>query len=146
MRPHRQVTRLDCSFQNDVGVSGGTTTGGASTFYSRGQDTLLVDLGADASTSSMAFSLGSIPGLIDLDARLSAMETDGWGKVVSEPRITTLDNQQAVIQQGSQIPFLSTSSGGTQVQLWMHYQDVCLAAHHFREQHFDGSRYCKQST
>ena len=36
------------------------------------------------------------------DARLSAMESDGWGKVVSEPRITTLDNQQAMIQQGSQ--------------------------------------------
>ena len=103
-------------FPNDVGISGGRTTGGADTFYAQGQDTLMVDLGADASTSSMAFSLGSIPGLIDLDARLSAMESDGWGKVVSEPRITTLDNQQAMIQQGSQIPFLSTSSGGTQVQ------------------------------
>jgi type IV pilus assembly protein PilQ len=60
--------------------------------------------------------LGSIPGLIDLDARLSAMESDGHGKVVSEPRISTLDNKMARISQGARIPYLSTSSGGTQVQ------------------------------
>lgn len=103
-------------FPNDVRASGGMTQGGGETFYSDNGDTLLVDLGADASTSSMAFSLGSIPGLIDLDARLSAMESDGYGKVVSEPRITTLDNQEALIQQGARVPYLSTSSGGTTVQ------------------------------
>ena len=98
-------------------MSGGLTrTDGGEQFYSPGAETLLVDMGAEASTSGVAFSLGSIPGLIDLDARLSAMESDGYGKVVSEPRITTLDNQQARISQGARIPFLSTSSGGTQVQ------------------------------
>lgn len=104
-------------FPNSIGVSGGLSRAdGGEQFYSAGADTLLVDMGAEASTSGVAFSLGSIPGLIDLDARLSAMESDGYGKVVSEPRITTLDNQQARISQGARIPYLSTSSGGTQVQ------------------------------
>ena len=105
-------------FPNSVGMSGGIARdgNGGEQFYTAGADTLLVDMGAEASTSGIAFSLGSIPGLIDLDARLSAMESDGYGKVVSEPRITTLDNQMAKISQGARIPYLSTSSGGTQVQ------------------------------
>lgn len=103
-------------FPNSVGMSGGLSRAGEEQFYSAGADNLLVDMGAEASNSGIAFSLGSIPGLIDLDARLSAMESDGYGKVVSEPRITTLDNQQARISQGARIPYLSTSSGGTQVQ------------------------------
>lgn len=103
-------------FPNSVGASGALTQTGAKTFYKAGQDTLLVDLGPAAANSGIAFSLGSIPGLIDLDARLSAMESDGHGKVVSEPRISTLDNKMARISQGARIPFLSTSSGGTQVQ------------------------------
>ena len=107
-------------FPNSVGITGGLDAqSGGAVFYdpetSIAQN-LLVDLGAEGSTSGVAFSLGSIPGLINLDARLSAMESDGWGKVVSEPRITTLDNKTAKIAQGARVPFLSTSSGGTQVQ------------------------------
>ena len=105
-------------FPNGVNVAGGITQEGANTFYDPTLNTtpLLVDLGADSSTSSIAFSLGSIPGLFDLDARLSAMESDGWGKVVSSPRVTTLDNKSARIAQGQRVPYLSTSSGGTQVK------------------------------
>jgi type IV pilus assembly protein PilQ len=105
-------------FPNSIGIAGGLSRDGqgSAQFYSPGEDSLLVDMGADASTSGVAFSLGSIPGLIDLDARLSAMESDGYGKVVSEPRISTLDNKTAKIAQGARIPYLSTSSGGTQVQ------------------------------
>lgn len=107
-------------FPNGVGASGGITQNVASqqrsTFYRAGQDTLLVDLGAQATNSSVAFSLGSIPGVVDLDARLSALEQDGWGKVISQPRITTLDNKTAQVAQGARIPFLSTSAGGTSVQ------------------------------
>ncbi len=104
-------------FPDGVGVSGGQTTGGGALFpYTAGSDNMIVDMGAEASTSSLVLNLGSIPGLIDLDARLSAMETDGWGKVISSPRVTTLDNKSASISQGQKIPYLSTSSGGTSVQ------------------------------
>ncbi|MEC7986560.1 MAG: type IV pilus secretin PilQ, partial [Myxococcota bacterium] len=107
-------------FPNSIGMTGGISNQtGQAAFYDPNTsvgENLLVDLGAEGSNTGVAFSLGSIPGLINIDVRLSAMETDGWGKVVSEPRITTLDNKTARIEQGARVPFLSTSSGGTQVQ------------------------------
>lgn len=108
-------------FPNSIGVSGGSSqqqTQGGSTglFYSPDQDNLAVDLAPDAEAGSLALSLGSIPGLIDIDARLSAMESEGWGEIISSPTVTTLDNVEAVIKQGARVPFLSTSAGGTQVQ------------------------------
>ena len=44
-------------------------------------ENLMVDLGAPGAVSGFDLSLGSIPGLVNLDARLSAMEADGIGKL-----------------------------------------------------------------
>ena len=103
-------------FPSGVGLGGAVGRDGSTTFYESGTDALMVDLGAEGANSGVSFSLGSIPGLVDLDARLSALETDGFGKVISQPRLTTLDNKSANISQGTRIPFLSTSAGGTNVQ------------------------------
>lgn len=106
-------------FPNSVRTNGGISTDGGEVFFSEAQagESLLVDLGSPAgSAGAINLSLGSIPGLIDLDARLSAIESEGWGKVVSSPRVTTVDNEEAKIVQGTRIPYLSTSAGGTQVQ------------------------------
>ena len=118
-------------FPNSIGVSGGNSqsNSGGTIFYSPGQDNLIVDTGADSSNGSLAMSLGSITGLINLDVRLSAMESEGWGKVISSPRITTLDNQEATISQGQKVPFLSTSSGGTQVQFIQAALDLAVTPH-----------------
>jgi len=109
-------------FPNSIGVAGGTSGaaggggGSQAQFFSPGSENLAVDLGATSSFGSLAFNLGSVSSLVDIDARLSAMESDGWGEIVSSPRITTLDNTTAQIRQGARIPYLSTSSGGTQVE------------------------------
>jgi len=104
-------------FPSNIGVSGGLSTNGASQWYSAGQDNVLADLGSPlGETSALTMHMGSIPGLIDLDVRLGAMESEGWGKVISAPRIVTLDNQEASIKQGTKLPYLSTSAGGTQVK------------------------------
>lgn len=50
----------------------------------------------------------------DLDLRLSAGENQGLSKTISAPKITALDNQEASIEQGTSIPFSSTSAQGTQ--------------------------------
>src|SRR5438093_1789014 len=49
-----------------------------------------------------------------LDLRLSAGEALGQTKVVSAPKIITLDNKPAKLEQGSQVPFATTSLQGTQ--------------------------------
>lgn len=51
-----------------------------------------------------------------LNLELSALEVDGKGKVVSSPRVMTSDQTEAIIEQGSEIPYQSaTSSGATAV-------------------------------
>jgi type IV pilus assembly protein PilQ len=118
------------SFPNEIGVSGGRSLTGTQQFFVPGADSLLVDLGSQAGdVGSMAISLGSISGVLDLDARLSALEADGFGKVISSPKITTIDNKQATISQGTQIPFLSTSSTGTSVQFVTAALELAVTPH-----------------
>jgi type IV pilus assembly protein PilQ len=51
-----------------------------------------------------------------LKVERSAMEKQGFSKIVSNPRVFTLDNQEAVIVQGDEIPYQSaTEAGGTEV-------------------------------
>lgn len=54
---------------------------------------------------------GRTPLLLDL--RLSAGESEGRVRTISRPRITTMDNKEAKIEQGESIPFSTTSSSGT---------------------------------
>ncbi len=49
-----------------------------------------------------------------LDMRLSAGELLGLVKTLAAPKITTIDNQEAKIEQGESIPFQTTSLQGTQ--------------------------------
>ena len=51
-----------------------------------------------------------------LNVELSALEADGKGKIVASPRVLTQDNVEALIEQGTEIPYQqATSSGATSV-------------------------------
>lgn len=56
---------------------------------------------------------GSNPLILDL--RLSAGEKQGMVKTISRPRITTMDNKEAIIKQGTTIPFSTVSATGTKI-------------------------------
>jgi type IV pilus assembly protein PilQ len=52
-----------------------------------------------------------------LDLELSAMQAEGRGEVISTPRVITANQNQASIEQGVEIPYLTaSSSGATTVQ------------------------------
>ena len=55
---------------------------------------------------------GANPMLLDL--RISAGEQEGLVKTISRPRIVTMDNKAAKIEQGESIPYQTTSASGTQ--------------------------------
>ncbi len=94
----------------------GTSPGGA-------QD-LNVNLPVANAFGNFAFSLFRLPAGFLLNLELSAMESDLRGKVVSSPRVTTANQQEAVIEQGTQIPYQqATSSGATSVQ----FKDATLS-------------------
>ncbi len=51
-----------------------------------------------------------------INLELSALESDTRGKIISSPRVVTADKVKAIIEQGTQIPYQSsTSSGATSV-------------------------------
>jgi len=51
-----------------------------------------------------------------LNLELSALEADGKGKIISSPRVLTADQMKALIEQGVEIPYASsTSSGATSI-------------------------------
>jgi len=51
-----------------------------------------------------------------VDAQIQAAESTGDGKVVSSPRIVTLDNTQASIEQGVSIPFQTFEGGDAKLE------------------------------
>ena len=53
---------------------------------------------------------------INLDLQLQAAEVNGDGKVISSPRVVTLDNSQATIEQGISIPFQTFENGDAQLE------------------------------
>ncbi len=65
------------------------------------------------SGSGITFGFLSSAGTFGLDLRLSALKTMGKLKIVSNPRIITVDNEEATISQGKSIPIRKLTSEGT---------------------------------
>lgn len=108
-------------FPNQMGLAGGSSdtqspTGGLS-FGQAANPNFAVDLPATVGSGSggaIGLTLGSVTGSVNLNLRLSAAETLGDIRIVSAPRITTLDNIEATIKSGVEIPFSQVSAQGVQ--------------------------------
>ncbi|WP_175511222.1 type IV pilus secretin PilQ family protein [Collimonas sp. OK307] len=79
-----------------------------------------VNLPANPSTGtagSVALTLFNSAASKFISLELSALEADGKGKIISSPRVVTADQQKALIEQGTEIPYQNaTSSGATSVE------------------------------
>ncbi|WP_426115642.1 type IV pilus secretin PilQ [Massilia sp. PWRC2] len=66
--------------------------------------------------ATVAFSLFSAAANRFLNLELSALEADGKGKILSNPRVLTEDKMVALIEQGVELPYqVATSSGATSI-------------------------------
>ncbi len=110
-------------FPSDVTAAGGAydnraPTAGLSPFTQRvNPSNYLVNLPAVAGTGAggaIGLSLGSINGNVNLNVRLSAAEASGNVRIISSPRILTLDNHEASISSGTMIPYSQVSAQGVQ--------------------------------
>jgi len=71
----------------------------------------------DTVSTGIGLSIGKIWDNILVDMYLSALETENKAEVISSPRVTTADQQEALIEQGVDIPTeVSTSSGSTSTE------------------------------
>ena len=70
------------------------------------------------SGGGIGLSLGSLSGAGNLNLRLGAAEERGTVKIISSPRVATLDNTEASISQGISIPISVVSSLGVNTQFF----------------------------
>ena len=96
-------------------VTLGGVTGGAATSLSLGGTTGAI---SNQSVGGATGSLGILidTSALDLQVELTALESMGISKIISNPKVFTLDNETAVITQGVEIPYESTSSEGTSTE------------------------------
>jgi len=105
------------------GLSTPSTSPGATTGTTLGSATSkIVDLpaiaqggvsGTTGTAGVIEFLMTSIYGLKQLDVSISAHENKGNVKIVSSPKIATLDNKEASIEQGLRIPYRKLTTEGT---------------------------------
>ena len=121
-----RIVEAAISFQRELGVSWGMTFSTANNVDSKirggNANSKVIDLPALARAGA-AGALG-VPGIIDflftsigslemLDIAISAHEVQGDAKIISSPKIATLDNKLASIEQGLRIPYLKLTTEGT---------------------------------
>ncbi len=111
------------AFPSSIGLAGGasdgnTPTAGLSPFTRTvANPNFAVNLPAAVGTGAggaLGLTFGSIDNTINLAVRLSAAESSGLLRILSSPRILTLDNREARISQGTLIPFSQVSAQGVQ--------------------------------
>jgi type IV pilus assembly protein PilQ len=124
--PERQVmieariVEADSTFTRDLGVSWAITyndTDSGSGDLSRaavsggGNFVISPQAGNAGLGSAITFGRALIDSTV-LDLRISALETARQGKVISTPRVSTLNGQAATISQGTKIPYQSSGTDG----------------------------------
>jgi len=123
-----RIVEATADFSRELGVQWGSgtasnivqKTGGEWTVGAQGRlgspTNFAVNPGIPAAADALGaigFTFGRVgTSIINLDVRLLAMESDGKVHIVSSPKITTLDNKEAHIQQGAKIPYLKQTQDG----------------------------------
>lgn len=123
-----RVVEASDTFNRDLGVrmnflsarstqmGGSGIYGGGGTYSPSGQvsnNAVGINLPSFSNVGgTLAFSLFNASLTRILNLELAALETDGIGKIVSSPRVITANNVKAKIQDGTEIPYVTTVAGG----------------------------------
>jgi type IV pilus secretin PilQ/predicted competence protein len=69
-----------------------------------------VDLPTFTQPPALAIGLALISNSSIIDMELQALERNGRGRIVSAPKVVTLDNKEAVVESGDEVPFKTESA------------------------------------
>ncbi|SFV77505.1 Type IV pilus biogenesis protein PilQ [hydrothermal vent metagenome] len=94
--------RFGVSSSGVIGESSGAPTIGTTTGN-------VTNLAAAGATSGIGFLLNSTSSALKIE--LTAMESEGVTKILSNPRVFTLNNEKAIVKQGWEIAYPVTSDG-----------------------------------
>jgi len=130
-RPQKQVlisariVEASSNFSRDLGVRwGGQVSGHGGKVTNRISSTssaptgggFLVDLPAAVSAGAggqIGLAIGALNNAFNLNLELSAAEADSKIKIISSPRIVTMNLKKATISQGTDIPFVNSTSANS---------------------------------
>lgn len=114
-----RIVQVSTNFGKDLGVKYGVSADSPRT-------KLLGALnGSISDFSKLGFTF--LSGSFNLDVTLDAMQKDGLAKVISTPKITTLDNSEALISTGSQIPYQTSTITTTGSSINTQFKDALLS-------------------
>ena len=91
-------TFLFASKSDSTLLDGGNVFGGA-------------NLLSDDLRTRFGLTAAELPGGILLDLELQALESEGVGEIISSPRVITADRQEALIESGEEIPYVTCELG-----------------------------------
>ncbi len=125
-----RIVEAETNFSREIGIQWGFThqtlrgaddLGGPWGFSGAvgGPANYAVNLPPGAPTSGIGFTFSRFPGgltSLDIDAALTAAEQEGTLKIISAPKVLTLDNKEANIKQGQQIPYQKEEEGTISVE------------------------------
>lgn len=108
-----QVVSATRQFSREIGLtqSGSADTGAAGA--NDGQFGYNVSL-PTPTTPSGVFSTSIIEDTIGLNLQLQALENTDKGRIISSPRVVTTNGQEALVQQGREIPYQEGGTGALQ--------------------------------
>jgi type IV pilus assembly protein PilQ len=123
------TTNFNSARTKNTQVGGGGSGNFATSGATPGADGQIL---ADAATSAFDFFLHSVGvnDITNLQIILTAAEANGLARTLGTPRVTTLNNKEAIVSSGQRIPFTTLGSiaqqGGTQLVATVQFVDAAL--------------------
>lgn len=125
-----RIVTASSSFSESLGVKWGlskstsTLDGGQLTIGATANDSIGIDnaLNVDFGVAGPTIAVGFLKNSLLLAAELSALESNGNGEVISQPKVITTNGKAANITSGQQIPYQTVEDGSTSTA----FKDVAL--------------------
>jgi len=124
-----RIVEASSTFSQDLGIQWGIhyRDGSASLFGLNSLDTgfggIVTNVAnttglpaATAAGGALGLSFGKLTSNVQVDLRLSAAAEAGQVKIISTPKVVTLNNKSAKISQGQMIPYSTVSAEGTKTE------------------------------
>ena len=110
-----RIINVDAQFAHTLGLRFGTMQQGQTAKAANGLNLAMPTTQAFQS-GQFSLAVAKLAGDTVLDLQLSAMESEGRGKVISRPRLLTTNRESATIEAGDEIPYQEkTGEGNTSV-------------------------------
>lgn len=90
----------------------GNNDGGSTITRPNADDRLNVNLPVANAAGTIAFQVARLADGTLLDLELSALEKESKAEIIASPRVTTANQKPALIEQGTEIPYVESSSSG----------------------------------